>query len=336
MGISCFAAYKPKSQLKPFSYEPKKLGDFEIEIKISHCGICHSDIHLIDNDWKSSEYPLVPGHEIIGTVAALGKKVGHLKEGSRVGVGWQRSSCMECEWCSLGEENLCPDNEATCVRNGNYGGFAKAIRTDSRFAFPIPDNLDSDKAAPLLCGGVTVFSPLKRLTNPAMKVGVVGAGGLGHLAIQYAKALGCEVTVFSSSPSKEKEVKEMGASHFISSKDARALKKAANSLDFILTTVNVNLNWPKFMDILRPNGTLCVAGASPGPICLAPFVFIGNQKTVTGSVIGSRKIISEMLNFSSRHNIMARTETLPLAEVNDAIGRLRQRKARYRMVLACD
>ena len=169
-----------------------------------------------------------------------------------------------------------------------------------------------------------------------MRVGVIGVGGLGHLAVQFASAMGCEVTAFSSSPSKEKEAKDFGAKNFISSKDSKALKKAAKSLDFILTTVNVNMDWPKYMDILRPNGKLCVVGASPGAISIAPFAFIGDQKSIIGSVIGSRKLISEMLQFAAQHHIVAKTQTVPLSDVNSAIKRVRQNKARYRMVLKCN
>ena len=224
MTIHAHAAMAPRQTLNPFQYEPAGLGPWDVEVAITHCGICHSDIHLIDNDWGISSYPLVPGHEIIGTVEDAGAEVKHLKKGQRVGVGWQRGSCLVCEQCLKGNENLCPENRATCV--GNHGGFAERIRVDSRFAFPIPDALASENAAPLLCGGATVYSPLKNYgVVPSMRIGVIGIGGLGHLALQFANAFGCEVTAFSSTPDKEKEAGLFGAHRFIASANLAAPKK---------------------------------------------------------------------------------------------------------------
>lgn len=332
MSIKCYAAFKAKEPLKEYRYDLKELGPLDITVKVTHCGICHSDIHLIDNDWKISQYPLVPGHEVVGIVEEAGKEVARLKKGDRVGVGWQSGSCMECEWCIKGEENLCIKSQATCV--GHYGGFAEKMRTDSRFAFLIPEGIDSDSAAPLLCGGITVYSPLRRLIeNPAAKVGVIGVGGLGHLAIQFANAFGFEVTVFSSTPTKEKEAKSLGAHHFISSRDANAIKKAAFSLDFILSTVNVKLDWLGYLSVLRPNGKLCIVGAVDEPICVTSSALISDQKAVVGSVIGNRTLIKEMLEFAARHKIKAQTETMPLKDVNAAIKKVRDNQARYRMVL---
>ena len=185
----------------------RALGPHDVEIRISHCGICHSDVHLVDGDWGMGSYPMVPGHEIVGTVAALGPEVRHLEAGARVGVGWQRGACLACESCGAGDENLCAENEATCV--GHHGGFADRIRLDGRFAFPIPEGLASENAAPLLCGGATVYSPLRRWVKPSMRVGVVGIGGLGHLGLQFARAMGCEVTAISSTPDKEAEARSL-------------------------------------------------------------------------------------------------------------------------------
>ena len=329
--IHCYAAFKAKQPLKKFTYEPKALGPLEVEIKISHCGICHSDVHLIDNDWGTSRYPLVPGHEIVGAISAVGKNVKRFHIGDRVGVGWQSGSCMECEWCIKGEENLCSDSRATCV--GRYGGFAESTRTDNRFAFSIPANLESENAAPLLCGGITVYSPLRRLAKPSMKVGVVGIGGLGHLAIQFARVFGCEVTAFSSTAAKEKDVKNLGAHHFIVIKDSKQIKKMTKSLDFILSTAHVNLDWPMYLNILRPNGKLCLVGVPPHAVNIPAFMLIGEQRSVVGSVIGNRTLIEEMLIFAARHKIKTRTEVVPLREVNTAIKKIRENKARYRMVV---
>jgi uncharacterized zinc-type alcohol dehydrogenase-like protein len=332
MTIHGYAALAAKKTLEKFHYEPEELGPWDVEATISHCGICHSDVHLIDDDWGMSSYPLVPGHEIVGIVRAVGSDVRHLEKGQRIGIGWQRSSCSSCEFCLRGEENLCSEQQATCL--GHYGGFAEAIRTDSRFVFAIPENLESENVGPLLCGGITVYSPLRRYgVNPAMKVGVIGIGGLGHLALQYARAFGCEVTAFSTSEDKEAEAKQFGAHHFVCTADASALEKGVNSLDFILSTVYADINWEAYLNILRPNGKLCTVGASANPITLPAFPLLVGQKTVCGSVIGGRAIIQEMLEFSARHGVKAKTELLPMSEVNAAIKKVRSGKARYRMVL---
>ena len=324
MTIHAQAAMASKQHLKPFQYEPAALGPHDVEIAITHCGICHSDIHLIDNDWSMSSYPLVPGHEIIGTVADAGPAVKHLKQGQRVGVGWQRGSCLVCEQCVRGDENLCAESRATCV--GNHGGFADRIRTDSRFAFAIPETLASENAAPLLCGGATVYSPLKHYgVVPPMRVGVIGIGGLGHLALQFANAFGCEVTAFSSTPEKEKEARDFGAHRFVASANPASLKNVVGSLDFILSTV--------YLSLLRPNGKLCFVGVPAAPIQIHIGTLLGGQKSVCASVIGSRNTIREMLEFAARHDIEAMTEVMPLADVNKAIEKVRANKARYRMVL---
>lgn len=332
MMIHALAAYQPKEALRPFEYEPTSLGLHDIEIKITHCGICHSDIHLIDNDWNISKYPLVPGHEIAGEIIAVGSEVKHIKIGQRVGVGWQSGSCHTCEWCRTGFENLCGSQQATCV--GKYGGFAERIITDSRFAFPLPDNLESENAAPLMCGGITVYSPLRHYgVRHFHKVGVMGIGGLGHLAIQFARAMGCEVTAFSTTPGKEAEARAFGASRFILSGDKAMMKKAAGSLDFILSTVAVPMPWASFVNLLRPNGRLCFVGATPSSLDVPVNMLMMGQKSVSGSVIGGRGMIAEMLEFAARHSIQAMTEALPMSEVNRALDKVRQNQARYRMVL---
>ena len=209
-------------------------------------------------------YPMVPGHEIVGTVTALGPEVRHLEAGARVGVGWQRGACLACDSCIAGDENLCAQNVATCV--GNYGGFADRVRLDSRFAFPIPEGIASENAAPLLCGGATVYSPLRRWVKPSMRVGVVGIGGLGHLGLQFAAAMGCEVTAISSTPDKEAEARGFGAHHFLATREAKALRSAASSLDFILSTVFATPDWDALLGALRPNGVLCLVGATSEPL----------------------------------------------------------------------
>ena len=331
MNIQCYAAMAKNQALEKYQYTPEPLKPYDIEVNITHCGICRSDLHLIDNDWETSIYPLVPGHEIIGKIAKIGDAVQELQVGQRVGIGWQRSSCMHCGWCNQGEENLCFKQEATCV--GHPGGFAQAIRADSRFAFPIPDELSSEHAAPLLCGGVTVFSPLLEYVRPTSRVGIIGIGGLGHMAVQFARAFGCEVTAFSSSPDKKKEAEELGAHYFISSKDENALKKAANSFDFILSTVAVSLDWLVYLNTLKPKGILCFVGAVPKPLQIPVFSLLVGRKSICGSNIGSRPDIKQMLRFAALNGIKAQVEVFPMEEANAAITKLRQGKVRYRPVL---
>ncbi len=331
MTIHAYAALSRGQALEPFAYQPKPLGPHDVEIAVTHCGICHSDIHMIDNDWGITEYPLVPGHEIIGTVRDLGGDVQHLRKGQRVGVGWQSASCMACEWCIRGEENCCDREEGVIV--GRHGGFAEAVRVDSRFAFAVPDGLDSETAAPLFCGGITMYTPLRENARPAMRVGVIGIGGLGHLALQFAKAFGCEVTAFSTTPDKAMEAARFGAHHFVVSTDANQMQRAARSLDVLLSAVTVPLDWKLWMSLLRPRGTLVILGASPGTLDIAPMSLIVNKQTIRGSAIGNRPAIAEMLDFAARHGVRAMTETAPLSEVNTALAKVRQNKARYRMVL---
>jgi len=332
MQIRGQAAHAAKQPLQPFSYEPGELGAHDVEIRIHYCGICHSDIHLIDNDWGWSTYPFIPGHEIIGAVTEAGKAVTHLKAGQRVGVGWQAGSCRVCEWCISGEENLCPQSEATCL--GRQGGFAEAIRLGSRFVFPIPDALDSQSAAPLLCAGITVYTPLRDWgVAPSRKVGVVGIGGLGHLAIRFAAAFGCEVTAFSTSADKQEEAGRLGAHHFVLSSDGDQMAKAANSLDFIIATPYTGADWVGYVNALRPKGTLCIVGASPGVLNVPPILLLLQHKKICGSIIGNRSAIQEMLAFAARHGIGATTELMPLSQVNAAIDKARAGKARYRVVL---
>jgi len=331
--IEGYVTKEAGAPLEAFQYESPQVGPWDIEVEISHCGICHSDLHLIKNDWGFSTYPLVPGHEIIGVVKQKGNLVTELEVGMRVGIGWQGSSCGHCEWCHQGEENLCLAQEATCV--GHFGGFAKKIVADSRFAFPIPEKLTSENAAPLLCGGVTVFSPLLfHKVEATMRIGVIGVGGLGHLALQFAHAFGCEVSAFSSSPSKEGEAKRFGAHHFISSTNAKELERAANSVDLLLCTSSGEMNWEAYLEVLRPKGKLCLLGApKEGRVNVPIFSLIMGRKTICGSNIGSAPDIRKMLRFAAQHGIVAQTEVFPMSEVNTALEKLEKNQIHYRAVL---
>ena len=331
--IRGLATHAAGAQLLPYKYSVEALGPHEVEVKISHCGVCHSDIHLIDNDWGLSKYPFIPGHEIVGTVTGVGSEVVDRKLGERVGIGWQADSCGICEWCRQGDEHLCAKSQPTCV--GRNGGYADAIRVNSRFAIPVPETLESENVAPLLCGGITVYSPLRNLlARPSSRVGVVGIGGLGHLGLQFARAFGCEVTAFSTSKDKEKEARELGAHHFVNTRENGEIKKAAGSLDLILSTVSADQDFQSFIAMLRPKGTLMVLGASPSPLQIAPFSLIGGQKAVAGSPSGSPRDLHEMLDVAARHKVKAITERFAMKDANKAVDKVKKNQVRYRAVLA--
>jgi uncharacterized zinc-type alcohol dehydrogenase-like protein len=332
MQIHAFAASSSGAPLEPFSFDVPTPGPDQVLIRVSHCGICHSDLHLIHNDWRSSKYPLVPGHEVVGTVIAVGERVTHPGPGTRVGVGWQSGACLECEWCISGQENLCKNSVATCV--GRHGGFADHLLTDARFAFPIPEALAPEDAAPLLCGGITVYSPLRRYdVRPWHKVAVLGIGGLGHLALQFASKMGCEVTALSTSPDKTEETKRLGASHFIDTRDEAALKAAKGTFDFILVTATADLDWLPYVRALRPNGRICFVTGEKTKLNIPASALLDGQISISGSVIGGRALMVEMLEFAARHGIKAMTEVMPLDRVNDALQKVADNQARYRMVL---
>jgi uncharacterized zinc-type alcohol dehydrogenase-like protein len=331
--IRGLAVHAAGAELLPYKYQPAALGPREVEVRITHCGVCHSDIHLIDNDWGISKYPFIPGHEIVGTVTVVGSEVVDRKPGERVGIGWQANSCGICEWCRQGDEHLCAQAQPTCV--GRNGGYADAIRVDSRFAIPVPESLDSENVAPLLCGGITVYSPLRNwLARPSSRVGVIGIGGLGHLALQFAHAFGCEVTAFSTSKDKEAEAGQLGAHHFVNTRDNGALKKLASSFDLILSTVSADQDFQSFIGALRPKGALVLLGASPSPLQIQPFSLLAAQKAIAGSPTGSPRDLHEMLDVAARHNIKAITERFPMKDANKAIQSVKKNKVRYRAVLA--
>jgi uncharacterized zinc-type alcohol dehydrogenase-like protein len=331
--IQGLAAHAAGAELLPFRYQPVELGPHEVDIEVSHCAICHSDLHLIANDWGVSQYPFIPGHEVIGAVSAVGSGVHALRVGQRVGLGWQSNSCGECEWCTQGLENLCPSMEATCVKR--HGGYASRVRANSRFVFPIPEALESEYAAPLLCGGITVYSPMRSHgINPASRVGIIGIGGLGHMAIQFARVFGAEVTAFSTSAAKEADARAMGAHRFVNTRETRALKEVSNSLDFLLSTVNVDQDWAIYIQALRPTGTLCFVGVPPSPVALQLSPLVSGIRSVTGSPIGSPFRIREMLDVAARHGVKTHIERFPMAKANEAIERVKKNKVRYRAVLA--
>ncbi len=330
--IHGLAVHAAGAHLLPYKYDPGELKADEVEMKISHCGVCRSDVHLIDNDWGSSKYPFIPGHEIIGSITALGSDVRSLALGDRIGIGWQADSCGICEWCRRGEEHLCARSQPTCV--GRNGGFAGSVRVNWRFAIPIPASLESENAAPLLCAGITVYSPLRNFgVRPSSRVGIIGIGGLGHLGIQFAGAFGAEVTAFSTSKDKEAEAKTLGAHHFVNTRDTGALKKQAGCFDLLLTTVNADQDWSAYVNALRPKGTLVFLGVPQSPLSLPVFSLMGGQRSVAGSPIGSPSDLREMLEVAARHNVHAITERFAMDKANEAVAKVKKNQVRYRAVL---
>jgi uncharacterized zinc-type alcohol dehydrogenase-like protein len=330
--IHGLAAHAAGAQLLSYKYDPGELKPNEIEVKISHCGVCHSDIALIDNDFGISKFPFIPGHEIVGSVVDVGTDVKDHKVGERVGIGWQSDSCGICEWCRQGDEHLCAQAQPTCV--GRNGGYAERIRVNARFAIPVPKVLESENVAPLLCAGITVYSPLRNHdVRPSSRVGIIGIGGLGHIGLQFAKAFGAEVTAFSTSKDKEAEAKSLGADHFVNTRDTGALKKVAGSFDLLLSTVSGDQDWAGYVNALRPKGTLCIVGFPPGAISLQAVPLIVGQKSVAGSPSGSPRDLHEMLDVAARHGVKAITERFAMSKANDAVARVKKNQVRYRAVL---
>lgn len=332
MTIHAYAALEAKAALQAFDYDPPPLAPDAVEIQVESCGVCHSDVSMIDNEWGASQYPLVPGHEVIGRITALGEQVQGLAEGDRVGLGWSASSCQFCGSCTGGDPHLCRSVQPTIM--GRHGGFADRVRAQARWVTPLPQGLDPLSAGPLFCGGITVFSPLELFNvRPTDRVGVVGIGGLGHLGLQFLRAWGCEVTAFTSSEDKQEEARSLGAHQAVNSRDRAALKKLAGRFDFLLVTVNVSLDWALYLSLLAPKGRLHVVGAVLEPMSIPVFSLMGGQKSVSSSPTGSPSTMRRMLDFCARHDIRPQTETFAMASVNDALEHLRAGKARYRVVL---
>lgn len=330
--INAYAALAANQPLEPFQYDPGALKAHEVEIKVSHCGICHSDLSMLNNEWGMTQYPFVPGHEIVGTIDAVGEAVTHLSVGQVVGLGWHSNYCHHCMSCLSGDQNLCATAQGTIV--GRHGGFADKVRADASAVIPLPEGMDIASAGPLFCGGITVFNPLKQFdVKPTDKVAVIGIGGLGHLAVQFLHAWGCEVTAFTSSASKIQEALDLGADHTLDSHNPDELTAAAGRFDFIISTVNVKLDWPSYMNTLKPKGRLHFVGATLEPLNISAFSLITAQRSVSGSPVGSPATIKQMLDFAKQHEIQPIVEFYDFKDINAAIERLASGKARYRVVL---
>ncbi|HZL56034.1 MAG TPA: NAD(P)-dependent alcohol dehydrogenase [Bryobacteraceae bacterium] len=333
--IHALAASEVKGRLKSFSYDPGPLGDEQVELEVLYCGICHSDVAMLNNEWGFSRYPLVPGHEVIGRVVEMGSGAKLVGKGQIVGLGWNSGSCLHCRQCLTGDHNMCESLEQTIV--GRNGGFADRVRCHWVWATPLPAGVDPAKAGPLFCGGITVFNPLLQDgVLPIHRAAVIGIGGLGHMAVQFLNKWGCDVTAFTSSEAKGEEAKKMGAHHVIDTHSAKDLKKAKGSFDFVLSTVTASLDWNAYASTLAPKGRLHIVGIPPEPIAIPAFPLIAGQRSIGGSPSGAPATVAKMLDFCARHGIEAVTEEFPMSRANEALAQLEAGKARYRVVLKND
>ncbi|KAI8324275.1 putative mannitol dehydrogenase [Martensiomyces pterosporus] len=340
--IHGWAAKAPGIKVEPWSYIPRPLGENDVEIKIEYSGICGSDLHTIKGEWGPALLPAIVGHEIIGKVITKGEKVADLSEGDIVGVGAQVFACLkdDCKACSRGLDPHCPHMVFTYdskYADGHqaHGGYAEAVRVDSSYVFKIPDAIEPIYAPPLMCAGTTVFAPmLRKGVKKGDRVGVVGIGGLGHLAIQYASALGAEVVAFSHSPSKREQALELGASIFVDTSNKEEVDAVRRSLNFLFITSNSKGNqYQEFITWMDFEGQIVLLAVPEGQLSFAPSDFITTEVSISGSLIGGVDVIKKTLEFSAKHNIRPMIERYPIAKINEALERVDTGKARYRVVL---
>lgn len=333
-----YAVHAPGEKFKLWEYEPEPLAPTDVEIKVTHNGLCHTDSHMADDDWGITSYPLIPGHEVVGEVAAVGAAVKGLEVGTRVGVGWIRNSCRRCRNCLRGNENLCVQGYTGLIVGPKmYGGFQPRMRAPADFTYRIPDNLSSAAAAPLLCAGVTVYAPLrKHVHNPDTKVAVLGVGGLGHLAIQFAAKMGAVVTAVDIDATKKEEAHQLGADHFVEFN--AAYEACKGQFDVIINCVSAKLDFGKVLGMLGPDGVAVQCGIPGGQavinLDLQDVVF--GQKTMAGTIVGGRADMDEMLRFAADKGVAPMVQTMKLSQLNEALERLRAGKARYRIVMETD
>lgn len=332
--IRAYAVHAPNTPAERYDYDAGALKSDEVEIKVHYCGICHSDLSMMDNEWGMSQYPLVAGHEIIGEIVRLGSETKGLQIGQMVGVGWTAESCQHCDPCIGGKHHVCASAVPTVAR---MGGFADKVRAQWQWVIPMPAGIDYAKAGPLLCGGITVFQPLLQHNIQANhKVGVIGVGGLGHMALGLFNAWGCEVTAFSSNPSKYDEIRALGAHHILDSTNPESFAAAKGTLDLIVATVNVPLDWNAYMTLLKPEGKLHMVGAVLKPLDIRAFSLITGAKSVSGSPTGAPIHLRTMMEFAARKQIAPVVQEFPMSQINDAIRHVHDGKARYRVVLKND
>lgn len=336
-----FAAYNHTSDLAPYDFERREVNENDVLVDIAYCGICHSDIHTVRNEWGEARFPVVPGHEIVGVVQQVGSKVTKYKVGDTVGVGCMVDSCRTCSNCKDGLEQYCEEDFTGTynapTRDGKsvtQGGYSNKIVVREEFVFRVPANLELSRVAPLLCAGITTYSPLRHWkVSTGHRVGVIGLGGLGHMAVKIAKAMGANVTVFTTSPNKVADAKALGADEVVITKNSDEMSKLKSNFNFIIDTVSAPHDLSAYLTLLKRDGQLCMVGASPDPFNVYSFTMIRNRRSLVGSLIGGIPETQEMLDFCGKHNIMSDIELIPIQDVNKAYERVLKSDVKYRFVI---
>lgn len=339
--VKGYAAPRAKEPLTPFSFERRDPGEKDVVIDIKYCGICHSDIHQARDEWGGSLFPMVPGHEIAGVVTRVGSKVTKFRTGDKVGVGCFIDSCRRCAPCESGLEQYCQEGMTgtynATERDGKtltYGGYSSQIVVDQDYVLRMPNNLPLDAAAPLLCAGITLYSPLAHWkAGPGKKVAIIGLGGLGHMGVKIASALGAEVTILSQSLKKAEDGKKMGAKHFYATSDSETFKKLEGYFDLIINTVSAPMDWNQYLNLVKLDGAMVVVGVPEKPVPIGSFSLIMGRRSLAGSLIGGIKETQEMLDFCGQHNITCDVEVIPIQKVNEAYDRVIKSDVRYRFVI---
>lgn len=339
--IKAYAAYDSETPLKPYSFDRKELGAKQVQIEILYSGVCHSDIHTAKGDWGPAIYPLVPGHEIVGRITAVGNEVTKFKIGELAGVGCFVDSCRTCPSCKSGEEQFCEEGMTGTYNSyergtkiPTYGGYSTSITVDEDYTLHISDKLELSAVAPLLCAGITTYSPLRYLNvGKGHKVGVLGLGGLGHMAVKFAVSFGAEVTMLSHSPSKEADAKKLGAHHFALTSDAATMDSLANKFDFILNTVSAEHDCNAYLNLLNTNGTMIIVGVPTAPAEIPAITLILKRRKIMGSLIGGIAETQEMLDYCAEHNITSDVEVIDMSYINEAYDRMNKSDVKYRFVI---
>lgn len=339
--VKAFGAESAEARLQQLDIQRRKTTPHDVEIEILFCGVCHSDLHTVRNEWHSTVYPCVPGHEIVGKIISAGDHVSKFKVGDFAAVGCMVDSCRECQYCKEGLEQYCEEGDTGTYNSPDkhlgtqtFGGYSENIVVDEAFVLKIPENLDLAAAAPLLCAGITTYSPLKHWNvGPGQKVGVVGIGGLGHMAVKLAKAMGAEVIVFTTSPSKFEDARRLGADDVILSKDEEQMQRYAGKLHFILDAVSAQHDINAYLNLLRVDGSLALVGAPEHPLPVAAFSLIPYRRSFAGSMIGGIAETQEMLDFCGKHNIVSDIEMINIQQINEAYERLLKGDVKYRFVI---
>lgn len=339
--VKSYAAKKAKAPFVPYSFKRREPRDHDVAIHIQYCGICHSDVHQARNEWGGSKFPMVPGHEISGVVTRVGAKVKKFKVGDRVGVGCLVDSCRTCSPCKSELQQFCENGPSFTYnsteqdkKTPTQGGYSSGIVVDEKFVLSIPKNLPLDAAAPLLCAGITLYSPLKHWgAGPGKKVAIIGLGGLGHMGVKIAHALGAEVTVLSHSLKKKADAIRFGADHFYATSDPKTFTKLKKNFDLIINTVSAEIDWNEYIELVKINGSMVLVGVPEKDIPVGAFSLIGGRRSLAGSLIGGLKETQEMLNFCGKHNIVSDIELISIQKVNEAYKRIVKSDVRYRFVI---